>query len=297
MKNNNSKKKRFGDRFDATLVRDADPLHIIMPYMYKDRVSNEAFINIKIDVTNLKGKLEEFNKDLPKEKHLTYFHCICTALIKTFVLRPYMNRFVQNKKLFQRDDISLSFVIRRQFIDHSQEGLALLKFDNDVNLNDVYNIILSEVFNERSGKQTAGEDSLKLASILPRFVVGAYVNFMNFLDKKGHEPKSIRKGDVDYSSVFLSNIGSLGMGSGYHHLANRGTNSVFALVGKAKYEPQYNEDGTYKMSLMLPIGFTVDERINDGFYCAKSLKVFKNILENYDYLMEKGTASLKEIYQ
>ena len=37
-------KKRRGDRFDATLVRDIDPLHWFMPYIYPNRADNEAFV-------------------------------------------------------------------------------------------------------------------------------------------------------------------------------------------------------------------------------------------------------------
>ena len=37
-------KKRRGDRFDATLLRDIDALHWFMPYLYPNRADNEAFI-------------------------------------------------------------------------------------------------------------------------------------------------------------------------------------------------------------------------------------------------------------
>lgn len=294
MKNNNKNKKRFGDRRDATLVRENDPLHIVMPYMYPNRCDNEAFIDVNVDITELKNFLDKKNENLEKGRKYTYFHCVITALLKTVVLRPEMNRFIQNKKLFQRNNIDFSFVIRRQFVDHSQEGLAYLRFAEDSNLDDIYERIIQEIFVTRKGKETHAESSLAIINKIPRFIAGFAVKFVNYLDRKGKEPKSLAYNDMSYSTVFISNVGSLGLSSGYHHLTNRGTNSIFALMGEAKYLPVFKEDGTYEMRFFLPIGFTIDERISDGFYCAKSIALMKKILANPEALLEKGVKSLHE---
>lgn len=287
-------KRKFGDRKDAKLVRKHDPLHIVMPYMYPDRCDNEAYINVDVDITKLKELLDEKNIDKEKGKKYTYFHCVLVSLLKTIVLRPEMNRFVQNYRLYEKNTIDFSFVVRRQFIDGSKEGLAYLTFDKDSCLEDVYEKVIKEVFVMKKGKEGGAEGSLKLFTSFPRFLSAFIIRTVNFLDKKGIEPNSLASTDMSYSSVFISNIGSLGLSSGYHHLSNRGTNSIFAMLGEASYKPIFNKDGTYEMRLILPIGFTVDERINDGFYCAKSIAIFKKILENPEYLMNKGVEDINE---
>jgi len=52
------KQKRLGDRYDATWVRNCDPMHGFMPYLYINRADNEAFIQEEIDL----GPLNEFLK-------------------------------------------------------------------------------------------------------------------------------------------------------------------------------------------------------------------------------------------
>ena len=44
--------KKFGDRKDGKLLRDIDSMHYIMPLMYPNRSDNEAFMHIRIDLTN-----------------------------------------------------------------------------------------------------------------------------------------------------------------------------------------------------------------------------------------------------
>lgn len=287
-------KKRFGDRRDASLVRDGDPLHIVMPYMYPNRCDNESFIDVELDITELKKFLDEKNINLDKGHRYTYFQCLITALTKTIALRPELNRFVQGKKLYQRNNIDFSFVIRRQFEDHSQEGLAYLSFSKETNLQEVHERILKEIFVTRKGNSSGAEKSLAIVNKIPRWLAGFVVKFINFLDRHGKEPKSMANTDMSYSSVFLSNVGSLKLSSGYHHLTNRGTNSIFLMMGQAKLKPVFHDDGKYEMRLILPLGFTIDERISDGYYLSKSIEIIKFILANPIMLEEKGNVSLKK---
>ena len=55
-----AQKKRMGDRFDATLVRNIDPLHWFMPYLYPNRADNEAFVREEFDLTN-----QHYNPNAP----------------------------------------------------------------------------------------------------------------------------------------------------------------------------------------------------------------------------------------
>ena len=95
---------------------------------------------------------------------------------------------------------------------------------------------------------------------------------------------SITKGDPGYSSVMVSNLGSIGMRAGYHHLSNWGTNSIFVVMGKIKKRPFFDEDGNVSMKISVDLGLTVDERIADGYYYSKSVKLLKYLLEHPEEL-------------
>ena len=101
-----------------------------------------------------------------------------------------------------------------------------------------------------------------------------------FLDRHGWMPKSVIATDPYQCSVVLSNLGSIGMNAGYHHLMNWGTNSIFLVIGKKHKRMHYDDDGNAFMRKELAISATIDERISDGFYYARSMRLMKTLVEN-----------------
>ena len=78
--------------------------------------------------------------------------------------------------------------------------------------------------------------------------------------------------------MLLSNLGSIQCDCCYHHLNNYGTNSILITVGVIREEPRIQADGSLSVRKIMKLGFTADERIADGFYFAKSLKLLEYLL-------------------
>ena len=51
-----------------------------------------------------------------------------------------------------------------------------------------------------------------------------------------------------------------------------------------KYMQHVDSEGNVSVHKRMPIGFTIDERIADGFYFAKSFKIFRHLIENPELL-------------
>ena len=245
-----------------------------MPIIYPNRCDNEAFISERIDLTAAERFLEEKNAANPEYKY-TFFQLIVTALIKTVTLRPKMNRFIANKNIYQRNEVSASFVIKKQFEDESKEGLAFIHATDNTTLDEVHGEIYRQVTSCRGGKQDSTSDAMDMFKRMPRFLSKALINIICILDRHGKVPRSLIETDPYYSSIVLTNLGSIGMHSGYHHLTNWGTNSLFAAIGEKKERPFYDDDGTAHMRQSVDIGITIDERLADGYYYSKTVKLFK----------------------
>ena len=97
-------------------------------------------------------------------------------------------------------------------------------------------------------------------------------------------PSSFIETDPYYCTIVLTNLGSIKLHSGYHHLTNWGTNSVFVAVGERKLRPFYQEDGSMEMRDSIDLGLTIDERIADGYYYSKTVRLLKKLLENPELL-------------
>ena len=122
------KKKKWGDRRDAVWLKDLPSMNRIMPCIMPNRADNEAFISVDIDYKPLEAYLAKKNEGLTEDKY-TFFHVIACAIGKAFVLRPKMNRFVCNNRVYQRNDITVAFTVKKKFDDRAEEALAQFKID------------------------------------------------------------------------------------------------------------------------------------------------------------------------
>ena len=276
--------RRFGDRRDATLLRDTDALHFIMGIIYPNRADNEAYIAERVNLEPIKAYLAKKNVEGIPFKY-TFFHVILTALVKTVTLRPKLNRFYANENYYQRNKITAGFVIKKEFSDGSEEAMALLEAKPDATIDTIHEEIRQRVQATRNEqKMNTTDTSMDILNKLPRFLSKAAIRFIRFLDRHGWCPDFLIGDDPNYSSVFLSNLGSIRLRSGYHHLTNWGTSSLFCIIGEKKWTPLYDQNGLVEMRETVDLGLTVDERIADGYYYSKSIRLFKYLLEHPELL-------------
>ena len=118
---------------------------------------------------------------------------------------------------------------------------------------------------------------LKFFLSLPKWILSIVVKIVFFLDRKGINPDAITKGDLNYSTILLSNLGSIKTNSVYHHLNEYGTNSIVVTIGTIK-----EENGKKIVDIIA----TLDERIADGFYFAKSIQLAEYLAKNPELLLE-----------
>lgn len=272
--------KRLGDRRDATLLRNTDAMHFIMGIIYPHRADNEAYIAERVNLEPIKAYLAGKNVEGIPFKY-TFFHVILTALVKTVTLRPKLNRFYANENYYQRNKVTAGFVIKKEFSDGSEEAVALLEAKPDATIDTIHQEIYQRVHATRNEqKMNTTDNSMDILNKLPRFLSKAVIRFIRWLDRHGWCPDVLIGDDPNYSSVFLSNLGSIKLRSGYHHLTNWGTCSLFCVIGEKKWTPLYDAHGLVEMRETVDLGLTVDERIADGYYYSKSIRLFKYLLEH-----------------
>ena len=125
----------------------------------------------------------------------------------------------------------------------------------------------------------------KLLSLIPNMFIRITVKLLRFLDRHGAMPKKLIEVSPFHTSVFLTNVGSLGIDSIYHHLYNFGTTSMFFAMGKKKKSYVYDDD-EIKEERCITIAFVGDERICDGYYYATSFKLLCKYLKKPEILEE-----------
>ena len=179
----------------------------------------------------------------------------------------------------------MGFTLKKEFNDEAHEGLAYMEFDENSTMESVHEKIVKEIHNVRHVE--GGDNSTDQMDILkkvPRPILRVLMWFIRKLDKYGKVPEFLIKTDPNYATCFLTNLGSIGLKCGYHHLSNWGTTSIFVIVGEIKKTPHYDEDGNMTMRETIDIGLTIDERIADGYYYAKTIALFKHLMQHPELL-------------
>ncbi len=279
-------KVKWGDRRDGKKV-EAPGLQTVMTALFPKRTESEVYLHDVIDATELVKYLEKKNEGKTEEK-MTIFHCMITGLARMLYERPIMNRFIQGYRIYERNEISLSFVAKRRFKDSSEEALMYLITKPTDTVNEISKEIIGDVKEMRKSEHATGgvDELLDKFAAMPRLVMAGSVKVIRWLDFWGMNPEFITEGDPNYSSILVSNLGSIKCPSVYHHLNNYGTNSIMVTIGTLHKEEMVMKDGHKEIRDVIDIGATLDERIGDGFYFARSLKLIKYIFAHPE-LLEK----------
>ena len=288
--------KRIGDRKDAKKVRNLDGLHNVMMDIKPERCDSDVYMNKEIDVTKLIKYVEKYKKEHPDDK-ITYFHAFAMAFAKTIYNKPLLNRFVANRTFYDRNDVIIAFVAKIAFEEESEEVMINIKVDKDDNiftLRDKITKRVAKIRNSKKGEKKENTNNIvdvvgKLPKLIRMIVTGA----LKFLDKHGWLPESITKDNLYYSSVILSNLGNFKIGSIYHNIVNFGTSSIIATMGMIHKSKVIDKDGKEKIIDVCDFGVNMDERIADGYYFAKSIKVLEYILDNPELLEDRADARIE----
>ena len=276
--------KKFRDRKDGKKVKISGFDKFL--YLLKPRRSDaEVYISKKIDVSDLVKYMEEKKKE---NNDITYFHLFSTATAKLVYNKPYLNRFIMGSNKYERNEVSLSFVAKTKFEDDAKELLKVIKIDKDDNVDTISEKIYGSVKKIRNNKISHTDDFVNSLGKLPGIVMKVIVWFVKKLDRFDLLPKRLTENSIYHSSVLISNLGSIHCDGIYHNLTNFGTNSILLTIGEIKEETCVI-DGKIEKRFVCDFGITLDERIADGVYFAKSLNLLEYILNNPSMLEGKAS--------
>ena len=275
----------FGHRPDGKKVKGLDPVFRVIPNVMLDRNDSQVYFKQDIPLKNLD---EYIDKKLEEGIRFSYMDIIYSAIVRIIKERPQLNRFAMHGTLYERDGIYVTLTIKKGLEDNTPETTVKLRFTGDENIYEVSEILQKTIEKNKSVSEENSTDKLAGAlSLIPDFLLRWAVKFLWFLDKHGLLPRAIIDASPFHTSAFLTNVGSLGIDSIYHHLYNFGTTSMFFSMGKKKKSYIY-EDDEIQQEKCITIAFVGDERICDGYYYASSFKQLSRYLKKPELLENSG---------
>jgi len=281
------KKKHRLDRQDGYYIENIDAFHKYFAHMNNKRTECEVCLLSKLDITEVLKFIEKENESLGIKTKL--FHAILTAMGKMVYNRPKMNIFVSGRRFFQRKKVIFSFVAKKKFLDTAEEAMMMLNIKPEDNFETIAKRVIGDV-KEAKGENdhnTGADDALKAVAKFPRWFMAFVMWIFRILDRNGLFPESFTKVDPNYSTILFSNLGSIKCNAVYHHLSNFGTNSILLTIGTIHKEKVLQDDGSEAIKDIVDFGITIDERIADGFYFAKCMKLVQHIVDHPELLLDR----------
>ncbi len=281
----------FIDRCDGRRVRGLPTFPAIVPYVVRGRNEASVFFSKDIDVENALRYSRLHSAGAGQERPAgesaaqagprpTLFGIAIAAAVRTIALKPRLNRFVHRKRIYQREGISASFVIKRSAEADGDETAAKVAFDPRDTLAEAMGRIEEGISRGRGG---AVEDRLSVAHRLP-FGKAAVTAAFRLLDRMNLPPPAMLREDPLFTSIHFANLGSIGLDTPFHALYEWGTASIFVVMGRMFQKETPRPDGGTSLRHFINFKITVDERIAEGSYYAHAAALFQRLIARPELL-------------
>ena len=267
--------KRKGARYLKTLT----PIERIMPHVMPKRSDAQVFYTDDINC-------ESIDKYIAEKKtqgiEITYLDIFVASAVRLYAQRPALNRFVMGGRIFASDKIWVSMSIKKSLRDNEPSTTIKVPFTGHETIFEVKKAFDEQIHANKEVGSSNGTDKLAGAlTSIPNWVMRWAFGLIRFLDRSSLLPSAITDLSPFHGGIFITYLKSLGIQGIYHHIYDLGTIGQFIAVGKERMQPivdpKTGEIRAAKISTIMVVG---DERICDGLYYARSMRLFRRILDN-----------------
>lgn len=268
----------FGKRPDGRKIRNIDPMQLITGFIMKKRYDS---MNMYEDSINCEAWDKYIKEKEQQGIKMGYMHIFIAGVVRMLALKPRLNRFVMNGKIYARPKIWVSFTIHPELSIDSPDTTIKLCFEGTESILEIAETI-NEAIRKETVQRTNENDTdkmVRLFTALPSFILNFIAAILMWMDRHNMLPKAIIELSPFHTSFYVTNLKSLGINHVFHHTCEFGTNGLFFAMGKEKNIP-VAEKG--KIVLQKHMGFSLvsDERFCDGLYFALALREFRKIMRN-----------------
>ena len=186
---------------------------------------------------------------------MTYLDIFVAAAVRLYAKRPAMNRFVMGGRIFSNDKIRISMSVKKSLRDNAPDTTRI-----------------------------------------PNWVMRMAFGLIRILDRSSLLPAKLVEASPFHATMYITYLKSLGIPGIYHHIYDLGTIGQFIAVGKERLAPVCDQKtGEIRAAKVMTLMVVADERICDGLYYARSMRMFRRILETPKALEEPQDIVEKDI--
>lgn len=264
-------------------IKTLPPMTIMTAYIMPERNDASNIFSAEIDITETDKFIREQRSN--GFKGLGLLHVIIAAYIRTVAMYPGINRFIRGQKVYARNSIEVCLTVKKRMLLDAPETVIKYFAEPTDTLRNVYDGINGLVEdNRREGDTNNMDNTARLLVHIPSVFLKFTIWLLKSLDYFGLLPRFLTKLSPFHASMFITNMGSLGIPPIYHHLYNFGNVPIFISLGSKRTAYITNSDGSVEKRKFIDLKVVCDERICDGHYYASAFKSVKKCIENAQIL-------------
>ncbi len=281
-------------RKEGRRIKSGAPMDAVAPFIMTNRIGAANSFHATIDV----GKCEQLirQKRLEGMTALGMIHIFMAAYVRVASQLPGVNRFIRGQRVYARKGIEICMAIKKELRLNAPETVLKLSVTPHDTLLSIYEQLKKEIEeNKQDGDHNNMDTAARVLMSFPSVFLKFTVWILKLLDYFGLLPRGLTKLSPFHGSLFITNMGSLGMPPINHHLYDFGNLPVFIAMGAKRTEYVLDKEGTPQKRRLLDFTVMCDERICDGHYYAAAFKKLKKILENPEQLLNPPEEVIEDI--
>lgn len=264
-------------RHDGKLVENVPRTRAIMPFIMETTGESVVFFEQELDLSLTLPWLRETGERLGHR--LSLFPLLLLAISETLHERPRLNRFVSGQRLYQRDEVQISFAAKKSMDDDHPISTVKRTFPQGQSISEAVALLKGDIQAARGSELSPIDKELRVFLALPRPLLAMAARLLKWLDFHNLAPAALVGDDPMFCSVFVANLGSVKLDAAYHHLYEYGNCPLFCVVGKTQQALRV-VNGEPVVRDIAVLKWTLDERIEDGLYCTSSLELLRKRMED-----------------
>ncbi len=250
--------------------------------IYKKPTDSKIFGMVELDVTDLENYIAVKRKEGIKTT-LTY---LITLIIGRAIRQaaPELNTYVKRGKIIQRERVDATVSV---LLQGGQMGSVKVENADQLTTAEISEFIGKKIADSRKGKENETMQSKSLLANVPwPFRNWLFKIYQTITIKWGISMPYFGLDSNSFGSYIVSNIGTVGLDTGYGSLLPSSNISFVFILGTIDKKPRVVNDEVVIRRVMW-LSSTLDHRVVDGSHGGTLFRFIKKIAKNPEWLDEK----------
>jgi len=250
--------------------------------IYRKPVDSKLLGSVDIDITDLEDYIKKKRTEGLK---ITLTHIFLLAVARALRTEvPELNTYIRRGKVIRREHIDAMVSV---LLSEQQMSSVKIKDADTLTLSELADILNEEIRNIRQGLENKTMRMKGFLASVPwpfRTWVFRIIKWMTI--DLGISFPSVGLSANNYGSFVLTNIGSIGLETGYPALFPISNVAFVLVMGGVTLKPMVIEDQIVPRRV-INLSTALDHRLVDAFHGGRLFKYLKHMVKNPQLLEEK----------